>query len=113
MTRLVQGLVTAGVFVIVIPFFIYLAVRPKKEKKKESKALWEGFKSNPDIPTRDDFINYLKHCAKEVELPEANLLTYLVQNRVLLLSTYQKISNRHVDYDKDMDYIVAKIETGY
>ena len=114
--RLIQGLVTGGFFIIVIPLVTYFAVRSKKEKKEEkeeSLALWEGFISNPDIPTEDDFANYVKHCAKEAKILKDDLLRYLVQNKFLLLSTYYKISKKHVDYTKDMSYIINKIHPTY
>lgn len=78
-------------------------------------ALREGFISNPDIPTEDDFANYVKHCAKakEANIPKDNLLTYLVQNKFLLLNTYYEISKKRVDYTKDMSYIINKIQPNY
>lgn len=98
---------------VVMIFFIYLITKPKKEKKKESVALWEGFESNPAIPIEDDFAQYVKHCAKEADVTKEGLLKYLVTNKPLLLSTYQEVSKRHLEYVRDLSDIFMKIQASY
>lgn len=113
----IKASIVAVVVLAVMIFFYYLAFRPKKSKEKmeddEEIPLSINFQTDPNLSTENDFAQYAKLAAKEVRVPKQNLVGYLVRNKCLLVTTYQKNTKRKIENFRDMSDIFAKIQQEY